>query len=72
MGEEGVTAKDISEALGRSLKLPVVSLTGDAVAAHFGWLARFAGVDMPASSAVTRKRLGWTPTGPGLIARLEA
>ena len=71
VGEEGVTAKDISEALGRSLKLPVVSLTGDEVAAHFGWMAMFAGVDMPASNAITRKKLGWTPVGPGLIADLD-
>ncbi|MGD0526799.1 MAG: SDR family oxidoreductase [Polyangiaceae bacterium] len=71
VGEEGVTAKDISEALGRSLKLPVVSLTGDEVAAHFGWMAMFAGVDMAASSAITRKKLGWTPVGPGLIADLD-
>jgi nucleoside-diphosphate-sugar epimerase len=71
VGEEGVTAKDISEALGRSLKLPVASVTGDEVAAHFGWMAMFAGVDMPASSAITRKKLGWTPVGPGLIADLD-
>jgi nucleoside-diphosphate-sugar epimerase len=72
VGEEGVTTKDISEALGRSLKLPVVSLTGDEVAAHFGWMAMFASVDMPASNAITRKKLGWTPVGPGLIADLDA
>jgi nucleoside-diphosphate-sugar epimerase len=71
VGEEGVTMKDISEALGRSLKLPVVSLTGDEVAAHFGWMAMFAGMDMPASSAITRKKLGWTPVGAGLIADLD-
>jgi nucleoside-diphosphate-sugar epimerase len=71
VGEEGVTAKDISEALGRSLKLPVVSLTGDEVAAHFGWMAMFAGLDMPASNAITRKKLGWEPVGPGLIADLD-
>jgi nucleoside-diphosphate-sugar epimerase len=71
VGEEGVATKDISEALGRSLKLPVVSLTGDEVAAHFGWMAMFAGLDMPASNAITRKKLGWTPVGPGLIADLD-
>ena len=71
VAEEGVTAKDISEALGRSLKLPVVSLTGDEVAAHFGWMAMFAGADMAASSAITRKKLGWTPVGPSLIADLD-
>jgi len=26
---------------------------------------------MPASSAQTRERLGWHPTGPGLISDLE-
>ena len=31
----------------------------------------FVGMDMPASSAWTRERLGWRPTGPGLIADLE-
>jgi len=71
VGEEGVTAKDIAEALGRSLKLPVVSLTGDEVPAHFGWMAMFAGLDMPASNAITRKKLSWTPVGPGLIADLD-
>ena len=36
-----------------------------------GWLAMFAGLDVPASSLQTRSRLGWNPTGPGLIADLE-
>jgi hypothetical protein len=39
--------------------------------AHFGWLAMFATHDLQASSAITRKKLGWNPTGPGLIADLE-
>jgi hypothetical protein len=30
----------------------------------------FAGLDMPASSAQTRRKLGWEPTGPGLISDL--
>jgi nucleoside-diphosphate-sugar epimerase len=71
VGEEGVTAKDISEALGRSLKLPVASVSGDEIAAHFGWMAMFAALDMPASNAITRRKLGWTPVGPGLIADLD-
>jgi len=41
-------------------------------AGHFGFLAMFAGADNPASSALTRQRLGWTPTEPGLIADLNA
>jgi hypothetical protein len=31
----------------------------------------FAGLDLPASSAQTRERLQWHPTGPGLITDLE-
>ena len=72
VGEEGVTVRDIAEALGRGLKLPVVSATGDQIAAHFGWMAMFAGLDMPASSAQTQAKLGWTPTGPSLLADLDA
>jgi hypothetical protein len=29
-------------------------------------------MDLPASSALTRQRVGWRPTGPGLLADLEA
>lgn len=65
--EEGVTLREIAEALGRGLKIPVVSLDRDKAAEHFGWLAHFAGLDMPASSEWTRKTLNWEPTGPGLI-----
>ena len=62
---------DIAEAIGRRLKLPVKSIAAGRGAAHFGWLAMFAAHDMPASSEQTRKKLGWQPTGPGLIADLE-
>jgi nucleoside-diphosphate-sugar epimerase len=71
VAEEGVSMREIAEVIGRGLKVPVVSLSQDDAPAHFGWLAMFAGFDMPASSAQTRQRLGWRPTGPGLIADLE-
>jgi nucleoside-diphosphate-sugar epimerase len=69
--EEGVSMKAIAEALGRGLKVPVKSITPEEVAAHFGWLAMFANLDMPSSSAITRKKLGWTTSGPGMIADLD-
>ena len=69
--EEGVPLRDIAEAIGRRLKLPVKSIGPEEAPAYFGWLAMFAGHDVPASSAQTRKKLGWEPTGPGLIADLE-
>jgi nucleoside-diphosphate-sugar epimerase len=71
VAEEGVSMREIAEVIGRGLKVPVVSLSQEEAQAHFGWLAMFAGFDMPASSAQTRQRLGWRPTGPGLIADLE-
>jgi nucleoside-diphosphate-sugar epimerase len=71
VAEEGVPLRDIAEIIGRGLKIPVVSLSQEEAAAHFGWLAMFADRDVPASSEQTRKRLGWKPTGPGLIADLE-
>jgi nucleoside-diphosphate-sugar epimerase len=71
VAEEGVSMRQIAEVIGRGLKVPVVSLSQEEAQAHFGWLAMFAGVDMPASSAITQQRLGWHPTGPGLIADLE-
>jgi len=71
VAEEGVPMRDIAETIGRGLKVPVVSLSPEKAAAHFGWLAMFAGLDVPASSARTQQRLGWHPTGPGLIADLE-
>jgi nucleoside-diphosphate-sugar epimerase len=69
--EEGVSMKAIAEALGRGRKVPVVSIKPEEAEAHFGWLGHFAGHDMPASSALTRQRLNWTPAGPGLITDLD-
>jgi nucleoside-diphosphate-sugar epimerase len=71
VAEEGVSMRAIAEAIGRRLKLPVKSISMEEAGAFFGWLAMFAGRDMPASSARTRQQLGWEPTGPGLIADLE-
>lgn len=71
VGEEGVSLRDIAEAIGRGLKIPVASLSPEEAAAHFGFFAMFAGLDNPASSASTRERLGWRPTGPGLISDLD-
>jgi nucleoside-diphosphate-sugar epimerase len=71
VAEEGVAARDIAEAIGRRLKLPVQSIAADEAPAYFGWLAHLAARNMPASSEQTRKKLGWRPIGPTLIADLE-
>jgi nucleoside-diphosphate-sugar epimerase len=71
VAEEGVSSREIAEALGRGLKLPTVSISPDEAAAHFGWMGMFVGLDMPASSAKTQVRLNWHPTGPTLITDLN-
>jgi nucleoside-diphosphate-sugar epimerase len=71
VAEEGVPLRQIAELIGRGLKLPVVSLSGDKVREHFGWLAEFVSFDIPASGKLTQERLGWRPTGPGMISDLE-
>lgn len=71
VAEEGVPMRDMAEAVGRRLKLPVKSIGPEEAQEFFGWIARFAGHDVPASSAQTRRKLGWQPTGPILIADLE-
>ena len=71
VAEQGVRMRDIAEAIGRGLKVPVKSLLPEEAPAHFGWLSMFASHDLQATSAKTREKLGWRPTGPGLIADLE-
>ena len=71
VAEEGVMVREIAEVIGRGLKIPVTALSSAEAADHFGWLAAFAGMDFPASSAKTQEQLGWHPTGPGLITDLK-
>jgi nucleoside-diphosphate-sugar epimerase len=72
VAEEGVPVREIAELIAARLGLPVASLSNEEAPGHFGWLAPFAAMDLAASSAWTQQRLGWHPTGPGLIADLEA
>ncbi len=68
VGEEGVPMREVIDVIGRALNVPVVSIGKEEAGDYYGPLAMFAGLDMPASSALTQQRLGWTPTGIGLIA----
>jgi nucleoside-diphosphate-sugar epimerase len=70
--EEGVPTRAIAEAIGRAFDLPVVAIAPDDVQDHFGWIGTFFGMDLSATSTVTRELLGWTPTGPTLIEDLDA
>ena len=71
VAEEGVPLREIAEVIGRGLNVPVTSLSPEEASAHFGQLSMFVGQDMPASSTQTQEKMGWHPTGPGLIADLE-
>lgn len=71
VAEGSVPFRDIAEVIGRRLNLPVVGLTKEEAAAHFGWFAHFAALDCPTSSDKTRAELGWQPTGPSLLADLD-
>ncbi len=72
VADEAVPAREIAEAIGRGLNVPVVSKSSEEAADHFGWIARFFGIDGPASSAQTQERTGWRPVQPGLIVDLNA
>jgi nucleoside-diphosphate-sugar epimerase len=71
IGDEGVPTREIAEVIGRHLGLPAVSIAPEDADGHFGWIGGLFGMDAPASSALTRDRLGWEPVHPGLIADLE-
>ncbi|WP_224372996.1 SDR family oxidoreductase [Hyalangium versicolor] len=71
VGEEGVSMKAIVETAAKGLGLPVKSITKDEAATYLGPFAMFATHDMPASSAKTQQRLGWTPKGPKLIEDMQ-
>ena len=71
VAEEGVPFKDIAAVIGRRLNVPVVSKSPEEAADHFGWFARFAAFDVPASSKRTRALLGWEPKEPGLLADID-
>jgi nucleoside-diphosphate-sugar epimerase len=68
VGDEGVPVRDIAEAIGRQLNLPVRSLPASE---YQGMLGHLLSTDMPASSTITRELLSWKPLHPGLIEDIE-
>jgi len=71
VGEEGVPFRDIAQAIGEHLQLPMISVSHEAAPNHFGWFAHFAALDNPASSAKTREALGWSPSQRSLLQDLH-
>ena len=70
VAEEGIAFRDIATAIGERLGVPVTSKSPEEAADHFGWFARFAALDCPASSRLTQERVGWEARQPGLLAEL--
>jgi nucleoside-diphosphate-sugar epimerase len=69
--EEGVPFRDIANVIGRRLNVPVVAMSPEKAAGHFGWFAHFAALDNPTSSTRTRETLNWQPSEPKLISDLD-
>lgn len=70
--DEGVPFRAIAEAIGRGVGVPAQSVSVEEAGAALGFLAGFAQVDNPTSSARTRELVGWQPTHPDLLADLAA
>lgn len=71
VGDEGVPFREIAEVIGRHLDVPVASISPEEASDHFGFLGRFASMDLPASSALTQQWLGWHPAHTGLLGDLD-
>jgi hypothetical protein len=71
VAEEGVPLKSIATAIGQGLNVPVISISPEQAQEHFGFLGFFTGRDAHVSSAQTRTKLGWNPTGPDLLTDLR-
>jgi nucleoside-diphosphate-sugar epimerase len=72
VSEEGVPMRNVAEAISRRFELPATAISPEDAAERFGFIGRFIGLDMPASSAITRELLGWNPTGPTLVEDIVA
>ena len=72
VAEEAVTSRMIAEALAAALGLPVIAIPAEQAVEHFGWIGSFFALDIPASAALTRQRLGWVPTHATLAEDIAA
>lgn len=72
VADEGVPFRDIAAVIARKLDLPTASVAAQDAGEHFSFLGAFVGLDNLTSSALTRQRLSWEPTHPGLIEDLGA
>jgi nucleoside-diphosphate-sugar epimerase len=71
VADEGVPFRDVADVIARHLNVPAVGIPAED-AGHFGFLALFASLDNPTSSALTQKVLDWKPERAGLLEDLDA
>ncbi len=71
VAEQGIPFRKIAQAIGETLKVPVVSKASVDAAKQFGFLAPFIAVDNPVSGVLTQERIGWQPRHPDLFADLQ-
>ncbi len=62
VAEEGIPVRDIAEVIGRGLKVPVVTMSPEEAASHFGWLALL--LVWICRPQVRKRRRGWDGTRP--------
>uniref|UniRef100_A0AAU2VQX8 SDR family oxidoreductase n=1 Tax=Streptomyces sp. NBC_00008 TaxID=2903610 RepID=A0AAU2VQX8_9ACTN len=69
----GIPFREIAEAIAGRLGLPAVSIPADVLMlpGYFGFLANLVTLDLPASSLITRRTLGWEPAQPSVLADLD-
>lgn len=72
VADEGVPLREIAEAIGRNLNLPVKSIAAEDAAEHFTFLGGFISLDGPISSTHTRELMDWRPAHAGLIEDIDA
>jgi nucleoside-diphosphate-sugar epimerase len=72
VAEEGIPTREIAEAIGEALDVPVTSVAPDDAVAHFGFIGGFFAMDLSATSTRTRELLGWSPSEPTLLEDIKA
>ena len=71
LGDEAIPFKEIAEVIGKGLNLPVKSISKEEAGQYFEWMSAFVGLDTPASSEITRKKLGWRPVNISLFEEIK-
>jgi nucleoside-diphosphate-sugar epimerase len=72
VGDEGIPLRTIAETIAGQLGIEARSVSVEQAPEYLGFLAAFAELDNPTSTARTRALLGWEPTHPGWVADVES